>query len=182
MQSVLIYKPDKTNDDIDELLLQNKNLVYYMLNTMHLLSDADAESAAFEALWDAISCFDIYGKVPFGSYACKCIRNKVNDVLRERQAQKRSLYVAVELTDDMNLFYDDEVCSVDTFAKVEQLFDRYINHHITGGLARNILLVWHSSVFEMTPSQIAERCNTTPSYVCRVQCAFRAYLGSKLRE
>jgi DNA-directed RNA polymerase specialized sigma subunit len=153
-----------------------------MLGKMHLLSDRDCESAAFEALWDAINCFDVFSKVPFADYACPCIRNAVNDTLRKRQAQKRSLYIAVELTDDINLFYTDEVCSADTYSKVEELFDRYINHHVTGSLARNILLVWHSSVFEMEATEIAKQCHTSPSYVCRVQCAFRAYLGNKLKE
>lgn len=182
MKSELIYKLNKTDNDVNELLSQNKNLVYYMLGTMHLIGDQDCESAAYEALWDAVNCFDVFSTVPFADYACTCIKNAINDTLRKRQAQKRSLYVAVELTDDINLFYTDEVCSAETFSKVDQLFDRYINYHITGSLARNVLLVWYSSKFEMAASEIAKQCNTSPSYVCRVQCAFRAYLGNQLKE
>ncbi len=182
MSEDLMYKLDKTDEDINRLIGRNKNLVYYMLGLMNKIDDQDCESAAYEALWDAVSCFDVFSNVPFADYACTCIKNAINDVLRKRQAQKRSMYIAVELTDDVNIFYTDEVCSVETLNKVNKLFDTYIKEHITGSLARDIMLVWYSSTFEMPTSQIAKACNTTPSYVGRVQCAFRAYLGGHLRE
>lgn len=180
--SDLIYKLNKTNDDVDALIAQHKNLVYYILGIMHVREDADCESAGFEALWDAINCFDVFCSVPFASYACQCIKNAVNDTIRNKQALKRSMYTAVELTDEMDLFYTDEICSADTFIKVEKLFNEYISKYTSQQLARNILLVWYSSTFESSATEIAKICKTTPSYVCRVQCAFRAYIGNKLKE
>lgn len=178
----LIYKQDKTRDDVDILLARYKNIVYYMLNNMRLQGDQDAESAAYEALWDAIEQFDIYCTVPFENYACRVIQNAINDVLRKRIAQKRNLYVAVELTDNINIFYTDDVCTAETIVQIDKHFEYYINNCITGSLAKNILKVWRSSTFEMSASEIAKACNTTASYVGRVQCAFRAYLAQVLKE
>ena len=47
--SELIYKLNKTAADVDELLLQHKNLVYYRLAQMNQLTNQYAESAAWEA-------------------------------------------------------------------------------------------------------------------------------------
>lgn len=177
-----LYLRDKTRDDVEELIDRNKGLIYHMLGLMRLRDDQDCESVSFEALWDAIETFDIYGAVPFSSYACKCIKNACNDVLRNRQALKRSLFVSVELTDNINVFYTDEVCTVDTFAKITVLFDTYLKKHVSGTLARNILLVWQASQFEKSPVEVANICGTTASYVGRVQCAFRAFIGNQLEE
>jgi len=178
----LIYKRDKTRDDVDILLSRYKNIVYYMLNNMRLQGDQDAESAAYEALWDAVEQFDIYCTVPFENYACRLIQNAINDVLRKRIAQKRNLYVSVEFTDNMNIFYTDEICTAETLIIVDKHFEHYLEHKVTGSLAKNILKVWRSSTFEMGASEIAKACNTTASYVGRVQCAFRAYLGHMIKE
>ena len=52
----------KTKEDIEQLLYENKNLVYYMLTKTGQLLNQDAESAAWEGLWDAVNLFDIYAK------------------------------------------------------------------------------------------------------------------------
>ena len=83
--SELIYKLNKTAADVDELLLQHKNLVYYRLAQMNQLANQDAESAAWEALWDSIMTFDVFGSTAFSTYACRCITNAINTVLRKQQ-------------------------------------------------------------------------------------------------
>ena len=178
----LIYKLDKTKEDVEALLRQNKNIVYFKLGEMHLLDNQDAESAAFEALWDAVNCFDVFCTVPFVNYACKCIENAVNDTIRKRKAKKRNTYVSVELTDNVSVYVMPDVDAENMFTKVQKLLRLYLDNNISGKLAREVLLVWYSSNFEMSATHIAKRCNTTASYVCRVQCAFRAYIGNKLVE
>ena len=89
--SELIYKLNKTAADVDELLLQHKNLVYYRLAQMNQLTNQDAESAAWEALWDSIMTFDVFGSVAFSTYACRCITNAINTVLRKQQHDKRNI-------------------------------------------------------------------------------------------
>lgn len=177
----LIYKREKDDEDINLLIMQHKNLVYYMLSRMRLLSDPDAESAGYEALWDAVLTFDVYSTSTFGSYACVLIKNKINDMLRVRKACKRSLYATVELTEDNTLFTFDEVASLETADTVYRCFDKYINKEgVLGPLARNILLAWYAAGFEMSVTDLAKYCSTTPSYVSRVQCSFRAYLAKYL--
>lgn len=174
-----LYKQDKSDKDIDDLLLQHKNLVYYMLSNMGQLNNQDAESAAWEALWDSIGTFDIYGKTAFSTYACTVIRNAVNDVLRKQilQQNKDNAVIAV-LTEDCPVTSMPIESAQDT-QRIYELFDSYIATKT--GITRSILLVWQCSNFECSATHIANMCKCSISYVCRTQQLFRAYLSSRLK-
>ena len=180
--SELIYKLNKTAADIDELLLQHKNLVYYRLAQMNQLTNQDAESAAWEALWDSINRFDVFSKVAFSSFAVKCIRNRVNDVLRKR---KLKLENETDFTDyfeaaDRGTLIPVQIEAVDELIRVQAILDEYIS--IKTGVTKNILLVWKAANFEMSAQMIAKICNTSSTTVGKVLVAFRAYLATKLRD
>lgn len=176
----LLYKRDKTADDVATLLAEHKKLIYYMLGRMGQLQNQDAESAAWEALWDAIGLFDVYSKVAFSTYACTLIRNAVNGVLRKEQAKKRSMSVATDMSAMAGLEAVDNTEDTELLDKVYAIFDEYVS--CKKGVSRSVLLAWYSTSFELNPASIARACNTTASYVGRVQCAFRAYLANKLKE
>lgn len=178
--SDLVYKRDKTKEDVNEIILKNKNLVYYMLGIMRCVGDDDCESAAFEGLWDAVETFDVYSTGTFASYACTLIRNRVNNVFRQRNTISRSKYIAVELKDDLDLFYTDEIPTVETFAQIDKYIEKYFIKHKGGKVAKAVIMLWRNSNFELRPTEIAVTLDISTSYVCRVQCAFRAYLGRVL--
>jgi len=177
----LIYKRDKTQDDVNQLINKHHKLVYYMLHNMNLLDDQDAESAAFQALWDAVETFDVFSSVPFANYACTVLKNRLNDLLRERAAAKRNVFTLVEISSANTLFICDEIVSQDTAEIIHHHFDTYVNSpKIMHTVARSVLLVWFAADFEMNATNIAKICKTSPSYVSRVQCSFRAYLSKYL--
>lgn len=177
--SELIYKLNKTAADVDELLLQHKNLVYYRLAQMNQLTNQDAESAAWEALWDSIMTFDVFGDTAFSTYACRCITNAINTVLRKQQHDKRNTVELNELTEANLLFTDDSYESADTMQRVDEAFKIYIS--TCKGKSRDVLLLWRASGFEMSATALAKQCATSTSYVARVQCSFRAFLSCQLR-
>lgn len=178
--SELIYKLNKTENDIDVLLLQHKNLVYFMLTSHGQLYNQDCESAAWEALWDAICTFDVFSRTQFSTYACTLIRNAINNELRKQALYQKRECAMFEYSEQNNLCTTVDTEDADTVNTIEELFSEYLKS--TSGIVRNVLLVWNASGYEATCRDIAEMCATSPSYVSRIQSGFRAYLQRKIKR
>lgn len=170
----LIYKLDKTTEDIETLLYAHKNLVYYMLTLSNQLTNQDAESAAWEALWDSIILFDVFSKTAFSTFACTIIKNSINTVLRKQLVDAKLVSC---------LYCEPLICEIedeDESSFINEQFKDFIKDKT--GIAKNILLAWHSSSFEASATNLSIMCKTSPSYVCRVQNTFRAFLSGKLKK
>lgn len=178
----LLYKPDKTEKDINELLVQHQGLVYHLLKKRGQLGNQDAESAAWDALWDAIGTFDIYGNTAFSTWAWTCILHRIDDVVRKQLAEREHYgYVPLEVWHvDSNASVDAD----DTKERLKQLIDTVFDEHMQSarGLSRDILQLWRASGFEDNKSQIARALGTSASYVSRVQQAFKARLSGRLKD
>lgn len=181
MSDDLLYSINKTKDDVNSLLALHKRLVYHMLKETNQLNNQDAESAAWQGLWDAIVTFDVFSKTEFSSYACVVIKNAINGELRKHYQKKQPVHILLE---DVSCYI---IKDVDTGVElayncdvIYTLFDAYIVDKT--GIVKNILLAWYSSDFESTPTNIAKICNCAPTNVSRVQATFRAYITRRLGE
>ncbi len=173
----LLYKLNKSREDIEQLLVAHKNLIYHMLSKTGQLQNQDAESAAWEALWDAINLFDVFCKTQFSTYACTLIKNAIYDTIRKQN----KLLAEIQLEDDQVYIFDlHEADQVDTVRLIENIYKSYISRKT--GLVKDILLVWYGASFEISQREIADRCHCSISYVGRVQQSFRAYLSGKLKK
>lgn len=172
----LLYKLNKTKQDIEDLLSLHRRLVYRVLSDMRLLQNQDAESAAWQGLWDAISTFDIFSENIFSTYAYRVMKNAILDELRRQQ--KHACLVSTECIIDTGFHMDFEEAA--NIAALHRLFDKYVT--TKQGLNKNILLVWYSSNFEGSTVNIATICDCSTSYVSRVQNGFRAFISRELRE
>ncbi|MBQ8627875.1 MAG: hypothetical protein IJ421_00175 [Prevotella sp.] len=182
--SDLIYKLDKTPADINTLIAENKNLVYFVLSRLGCLGVADYESAAFEALWNAVQTFDVFGERAFSTYACTCIRNRVNDMRRREKIRKENEQTVDFTTLQFEIpVYDCaiEVESLETISRIQQYTKEYLDNQKPGSNPYNIIKTWSAYNFSIAAKDIAIICNTAPANVSRVQATFRAYLRSKLR-
>ena len=173
----LIYKADKTAEDIEALLLDNQRLVYYMLQKCGQLHNQDCESAAWEALWDAVCTFDVYGKTQFSTYACMVIRNAIYCVMRKQHLENQHITVLLDAPVEQPEFSNIEVR--ERLHVIQTLFSEYIANAPT--LTRNILLAWDASGYEAQGKELAKLCGSSASYVSRVQRNYRAFLQSRLR-
>jgi len=178
----LIYKPLKTKEDVDKLLSIHKNLVYWMLGRMRRLDDADCESAAWEALWDAITRFDVFGNVSFSTFAVCVIRNRVNDVLRKRKLRLENETDFTEYFEaaDRGTLIPLQIEAVDELSRVQNILDEYIG--MKTGVTRNVLLVWKAANFDISTKMLASICDTSSATVGKVLVSFRAYLATKMRD
>lgn len=170
-----LYKLEKSDSDIDELLRIHKNLVYHMLSVTGQLQNQDAESAAWEALWDSLNTFDVFSKNAFSSYACRCMYNAIQQVIREQG----KVPIEIMLEDEF-VQYDETIAEEASVNRVETYFKQYVS--TKRGTIRDVLLTWYSSSFEMSQKALSARCRCSISYVSRVQQGFRAYLSGKLKE
>jgi len=172
----LLYKANKTAEDIDTLLSEHQRLVYYMLKRMKQRGNPDAESVAWEALWDAINLFDIYSKTEFSTYACTLIQNAVNNVLRKQTKQ----YAAQqELVHQLRyMLHIDSKSEVYMLHRIGFLLDKYLKDKSV--ITKQVLSAWYESEFEYSVTELSRTCGCAASYVSRIQQLFRAYLVDNL--
>lgn len=170
----LLYKPNKTPEDINTLIGQHKNLIYYVLGGAGQLYNQDCESAAWNALWDAVCTFDVYGHTAFSTYAVTLIRNAINGELRKEAARRRHEATLDEFSDTSEPVVTEEL------NRIEAIFAEFIAKCF--GLKKNVMLVWQASGYEAKGTTIASICSCAPSYVSRVQQDFRAFVSVKMKE
>ena len=178
--SDLLYKADKTRQDVELLLAEHKNLVYYRLSQMGQLHNQDAESAAWEALWDAIETYSVYEKTAFSTYACTCITNAINCVLRHQKLEAEH-YGYCELDDKIPAAV--EISASADYLQLRVIVQETFDEHLAAsrGLSRDILLFWRSVDFDENRTTIAKACGTSVSYVSRVIQGFKARLSGRLK-
>lgn len=167
----MLYKRDKTKEDIEQLIEEHQKLVYYMLGKTKQIGNHAAESAAWEALWTAVCTFDVYSKTKFSTYACTLIKNAIYDVLRKQYKQYKMEQQYIE-AGAQDIIIDENTEWLD------KVFADYVKSK--KGNARNILLVWRSSDFTASVTNIAIICKCSKSNVTRTQQSFRAYLAGLL--
>lgn len=180
----LLYKPRKTKQDINILLSVHKNLIYWCLSRYNKLYDADAESAAWEALWDAIATYNVYDTVAFSTYAVRVIKNRIGDVIR-KQNQRRVFEIVpfdedfdpVDASTSINSAYEAK----ELLDKATKLVDQYIDMK-QDSITKNILIVWRAANFDITKTMIATICRTSCSKVCEALNGVRAYVSGRLRD
>ena len=145
---------------------------------MNLLGDQDAESNAWQGLWDAVETFDVFATNAFSSYAYVVIANEVKNGLRKTKAVN-AVHTIPTSFEDHCAQYAAVVCSTDgDIQRIYDIFDSYVA--TKSGVIKNVLLAWYGTNFEGTTVSIASICGCSASYVSRVQTSFRAYVSSKL--
>lgn len=182
--NTLIYKLNKSDADVNQIMIDNKNLIYFVLTRLGCLNNQEYESAAYEGLWNAIQTFDVFGKLAFSTYAYTCMRNRIND-MRRKDKIKSEHEACVDFT---LIEFDMPICdccldieSVEAVDKIRAYTEEYINN-MRDGNPKNVIKVWYASNFTMSEKNIAEICKTHPTNVSRVKATFRAYLQGKLRH
>lgn len=175
----LLYKLNKTPQDVDALLAIHKKLAYHMLHYTGQMGNQDAESAAWQGLWDAINTFDIFSTTQFSTYACKVIKHAIWDTIRKEQAKKVFKYTSVDFT---AWPCDIDTVNYDENGDIKRIYDLFAAYVKTKqGKVKDVLLAWYAADFESSATNIAAIANTSPSYVSRVQNAFRAYIDTQLK-
>lgn len=180
-----------SKEAIEQLIVLNKGLVYTCMRELNLSNDPDAESAGFEALYNAILNYDSSkSKAKFSSYAYRAIFNRVNGVHRSRGTLiNRNTYLIGCTNDgdeyDNNYFdsvfrsdYDlgRNTATKDLLNQVQAYLENYIDM-MKPGLPKSIMYRWYYvHNCEVLLTELCEECECSHAYCRKVLKTFREHL------
>lgn len=179
--------------DINEKIARNKGLIYKQLHSFQLTYDQDAESTAYEALYNAILTFDEKAGTAFSTYATCVINNALRHHLRslnkKRQLDVISYYTPLSPDDE------DSACLVDVLVHPDDaestLIDKESRVIINKAFSEEYTLLSekHKKVVylffiagDMKQQDIAKASGVTQATVSKIISAFRHRLKIRLEE
>ncbi len=179
--------------DINDTIAENLGLVYGQLKRFELLGDQDAESAAYEALYNAIVSYNDASSTKFSTYAICVIANAIRMVLRARRNKKQINTVSYHepIGDENEETFADVLSYGDTIDDVllrnEMREDIYnaimrVYNNLTTENAKRIFIMWYRSDFTATQRDIAEALNVSQPTVCRNLSIFKYKLKQELED
>lgn len=179
--------------DINDMIAKNKGLVYKQLHAFQLLYDQDAESFAYEALYNAILTYNKDAGIAFSTYATCVINNALRHHLRslnkKRQLDVISYYTPLSPDDE------DSACLVDVLVHPDDaesiLIDKESRAIINKAFSEEYKLLPDKhkkvaylffAVGNMTQQDIAKSAGITQATVSKIISAFRHRLKIRLEE
>lgn len=181
--------------DVNKLIASNTGLIYTQLNKFNLAEDPEAESIAYEALYNAILNFDSSKGTKLSTVATVYIYNALGTYVRSLNTRKIIPVVSynnIAYTDDreehdfLDLIPSDksveehivhkEVCRL----AMEAFDKKYAK--LTNEKHKEILAAWKASDFEATTKDIGKQVSVSQSYVSQVINNFKYNLKKELED
>ena len=181
---------DKSPEVVEELIKLNEGLIGKQLKKFGLISDPEALSLGYEALYKAIMTFNTSRSSKFSTYATVCIYNSLGSYVRSLNTTIRKNTISYDApVDDEGTTYLDSFESKLTadgklleeagVKEIMQCVERCIAE-INNKTQRSILEYWRDSMFKATHTEIASELNCSQSYVSQTINRFRCNLKNKL--
>lgn len=174
------------------LIKTHSGLVYSQLHRFNLIQDPEAESIAYEALYNALTNFDESKGNAISTVATVYIYNALGSYLRTLNKQRQLQTVSYH-----NIVDDDGNEYVDTIATDTDIERDYVNREV-GNIAlkefytqydklanekhKAILRLWRESEFSAQTTDIAKQTGVSQSYVSQVINNFKYNLKKKLED
>lgn len=187
-------KLDVSQQDVNEKIKANLGLVYKMLNKFYLRDDPDAESAAYWALYKAVTSFDGEKNIAFSTYAMSCIYNALGDHLRHLKRQRQieeisynqPIYSDEHREHEMSEFIPAEATTEDLVLFTElndeiQLAIKMILND-TSPKARNVIDVWLANEMQIQTTELAKACNVSQCYASQSLAVFKHKLKVEMED
>ena len=163
-----------TKQEINDLIINNENLAYYMANRYKLkvkmyIEFEDLKSICLLGLVKAGNTFDLSHNIKFSTYACKIMINEILMELRKSYIRRCKTIANLEDTYFNNLTYidlliDDSISIEELHIKNNELFQLidYINE-LPNDLKDIVLMKLEGN----TQINIGEKLNISQPQVCR---------------
>ena len=182
-------------EDLNTLIQTHSGLVYSQLHNFKLIQDPDAESIAFEALYNAIVNYDDSRGTKLSTVATVYIYNALGSYVRTLNSKRHVQIISynnVAYTDDTeehefiellpssitveDSFMHKELCrcAMEAFNK---MYDKLTNEK-----HKKILSKWKESEFKATTVELSEMVGVSQSYVSQVINNFKYRLRKKLED
>lgn len=179
--------------DVNDKIFENTGLVYKQLHAFQMLYDQDAESFAYEALYNAVVTYDDKTGTAFSTYAVCCINNALRKHLRtlnkKRQLDIVSYDAPITADDDSTAMIDvipqlytvedtllcTESCKFIRSVLVEE-YEKLSEKH------RLIVRLFLTKKADMNQQAIAKAAGVTQATVSKIVSAFRHKVKQRLEE
>jgi RNA polymerase sigma factor (sigma-70 family) len=180
--------------DINDIISDNLGLVYSQLKRFELLHDQDAESAAYEALYNAVKTYDSNSSTKFSTYAICVIANALRMILRSRRNKKQLSVVSYNETYDCD---DDEKSFVDIMTDGESIEDimlraelrgeiykalKNVYHELNEGTVKKVFVMWYKSDFKILQRDMAAALGVSQPSVNRALGIIKYKIRQELED
>lgn len=183
------------HEDLNMLIQTHSGLVYSQLHKFNLIHDQDAESIAYEALYNALSNFDESKGTKISTVATVYIYNALGSYIRTLNKKR-----VIPVISYNNVAYEDDSIEhefVDMLSTGESVEDAYLHTELcrlardtfnelydtlTNDVHKTILKLWDESDFTMTTVEISKQVNVSQSYVSQVINNFKFRMKKKLED
>lgn len=179
--------------DINDQIANNTGLVYKQLTVFNLLQDQDAESYAYEALYNAVRTYDATTGTAFSTYAVCCINNALRKHLRTMNKKRQLDIVSYDAPMSQA---EDSLCLADILEHHCSIEQSLLSKEKCGCILQafeyeyNILSPKHQSVIrafyqcggKATQRDIAIAVGLTQATVSKIVSAFRYRVKLRMEE
>lgn len=181
--------------DYNMLIQTHSGLVYSQLHKFNLIQDQEAESIAYEALYNAIKDFDNSKGTKISTLATVYIYNALGSYIRTLNKKR-----VIQVVSYNNIAYTDDADDhefVDILPSDESIEDNYVKSELhqytrsvfnelydklTNDKHKLILDLWNKSDFAATTVEIAKQLDVSQSYVSQVINNFKFKMKKKLED
>lgn len=180
--------------EVDRIIANNLGLVYAQLNRFNLRNDPDAESAAMEALSNAVIDYDSSRNCKLSTVASVYIYNALCGYLRSTNRPNKLEVVSLSsivLINDEEHELQEVVESTVTVEGTILKNERYkalmhcfsiAYNNLKSAKQRGIIDLWRKYGFDSSHTEIADKCNVSQSYVTQTIAVFKASIKKLMEE
>lgn len=177
------------------LIEKHSGLVYSQLHKFNLIRDHDAESIAYEALYNALKNYDESKGTAISTVATVYIYNALGSYVRSLNKQRQLTIVSYNnfllaedpdnheyletLADDYDM--EKEVVDKDVHRITMQAFNEAYSN-LTNDKHKAILSIWRDSEFTAQTTDIAKQVGVSQSYVSQTINNFKYTLKKRLED
>lgn len=182
--------------DINSIIYNNIGLVKAQLKRFNLLLDPDAESLAYEALYNAVSTFDATKGYKLSTYATCCIFNALGSYIRALN-KKRQLEVVsynnIAYTEEGSQYtyidfiqapipdVDHGLLQKELCSKVNKAYEEVFNS-LSNKTHIAIVAEWHKADYDISNKAIADIVGVSQPYVNQILSMVKNIIKKKLEE
>lgn len=180
--------------DINTVIAENLGIVYGLLASFSLTDDQDAESLAYEALYNAILTYKGNKNTKLSTYAYCVVSNALRMHLRsknkKRQIMTTSYYTPISQDEETGYLVDtihygplaDDGLYTQEFMRVLRKALIKVYNETTAPEQKKIFIMWIEENFKVKQTEIAARLGLSQAAVSRAISSFRYKLKKELEE
>lgn len=172
-------------DDINDLISENKNLIYFVINKSfkQYLSNDDIIQEGYIGLWKAIKTYDD-SHSSFSTYAIKCIYNNILMYIRDNLSKLHDnilsldyLYSGEKEETEGDLYNYVKVEEEYIKLKIDLLYKPFIKT-----LSKKEQMILYYNFLGYTQTKIGEKLNCSQKTICMYLSNIRKKLKKYLKK